>query len=300
MGNKTSNEPREMTKRDEKDSPDENEESVTLSDSITKKMEELTLSEEDQEEQAQGQQEEQDSERKPISIITSNVGRPFGKSPSVEERKNGIAGLLNEEMPDIVFFQEFPWVDLQTLRNCRNIPVQYEYLGTKGTSIVYNSYRIKIPPQNGILPADVQLRGYLSEFTKDAVFHILKVVISSAQYLCVSWYCPNSDKNEEKLQKLRQMLDSVVRITSPTSLPFIIAGDFNIPLENVQQFITNDMRIYNYYPQERRRNKPKIDFFISSMSATLSDVRSINWEHLAKGANAIFDHDPVKATLPLP
>lgn len=183
-----------------------------------------------------------------------------------------------------------------------NIPAQYEYSGRKGTSILYNGNRIIVPHQNGILPADVQLSQYLREFTQDQVLHILKIKISSAQYLCVSWHCPHSDNAKEKLQKLRKMLDIVVQISNSTSLPFIIAGDFNISFIDVQKFITENsynMRIYDYHPQERRRTKPKIDFFISSMSATLSNVRSINWDDLATDAKATFDHDPVKATLSL-
>lgn len=264
----------------------------------------IFLKEQVQEEQEQGQeeQEEQDSEPSPILIITSNVGRPFGESPLADDRKDGIAGLLTDEMPDIVFFQEFPWVDLQTLRNCRNIPVQYEYSGKDGTSILYNGNRIKVTSQTRILPADLQLRGYLREFTQDKVLHILKIEINLTHYLCVSWHGPKSDDNKEKLHKLQKMLDIVVEISNLTRLPFIIAGDFNIPLERVQTIIADNsygMRIYNYCLQKRRIHKPKIDFFISSMLLTLSDVESINWEDLATGAIANFDHDPVKATLPL-
>lgn len=229
-------------------------------------------------------------------LITSNTGPPFGQSPQADHRKEGVAGLLNNETPDIVFFQDFPWVNLQTPGEHMPIAGEYEYSGWRNASIVHKRNRFTVVSLNEIDMEDEELAGNLSELTNDGRLHMLKITITSSltSFLCVSWY---GKKAIASLQ-LQQMLKIVEKTARSNRLPFIIAGDFNVSFDNIETEIGNlGMRIYNYEPQTRRANKQNIDFFIASENLCLTDVQSINWGDLPEDVDTIFDHDPVRATL---
>lgn len=233
-------------------------------------------------------------------LITSNTGPPFGKSPQADHRKEGIVGLLNKETPDIVFFQDFPWVDLQTPGKHMSITGDYAYSGWRNTSIVYKRNRFTIESQNEIDMEDEELERYLKELTNNERLHMLKITTTSslASFLCVSWY---GKKAIASLQ-LDRMLKIVKETARLNRLPFIIAGDFNVSIDIVKTEINLlGMRIYDYEPHSQREGKQNIDFFISSENLSLTDVQSINWGDLPEGVGVktIFDHDPVRATLSL-
>lgn len=232
-------------------------------------------------------------------LITSNTGRPFSESPQADHRKEGIAGLLNRETPDIVLFQEFPWVGLETLEEYTQITVPYSVSGLRDACIVYKRNRFTIESQNDINMGDDELAINLREFIQQGRLHMLKITMTSnplQSFLCVSWHAQKA----EALSQLRKMLRIVVKTAQLTHLPFIIAGDFNVSIDSVTAEIENiGLNIYNYEPQERRESKSIIDLFLSSQNLSLTDVQSINWGNLPQDVNTIFDHDPVKATLSL-
>lgn len=242
-----------------------------------------------------------------ILLITCNTGRPSKGEGQPEKRKKAISGLLNTMKPDIVLFQEFPWVGIETLKKLKGFPVKYEYSGHSQASILYDSTKVNVETIDSSLILklleNLKKRVEISEtipMGRMSMHEIKSKICGKAHFICVSWHGPHKEKIENRVVEFKNLLKFIAAIGTEKGMSFIIAGDFNLHYNIAKEELNNHngLIIHEFKPLARRAKNP-VDYFITSSNLTLSNTAAIDWETLENGAEEIFDHDPVQSELPL-
>lgn len=240
-----------------------------------------------------------------ITIITANIGYRMGTSyvrGGPDKCKRAFKTLVENKNPSLVFLQE---------TNYQDIAGEYEF-SSRYRSVIKRR-------EDAFLYDDTELELTLIEFRdmltfqnrkfKDvalllplerismALVNTSKKSKSKPDILCVSWHGPHAERGldlEKKEEILKDLLSFVKSYSEECALPFIIGGDFNFELAGAKKVLKSfdEMEVYDY-DVERRSNR--IDYFISSKSLTLIDVKPVPWND--KEANRILDHDPIIAKL---
>lgn len=243
-------------------------------------------------------------------LIISNVGGPNAGKGSASRRKRAMAGMLNKFHPTLVLFQEFPWSGIQKNSTWENINIsdKYEYYGHSQASILYDKNELIAKKINATelirlheeMTRKEKLLWGFSILERMCILEIETKGVPMAHFLCISWHgSHNSKKKTDLINELKNLLVFIEEFGRIKKLPFIIAGDFNLPYEKARAEINQlTVTIYDYTPMKRREGR-LIDFYIASKALPLANIASIDWETVedGKGATEIFDHDPVIATL---
>lgn len=240
-------------------------------------------------------------------LIICNTGRPNKGEGQPEKRKEAISGLLNTKSPDIVFFQEFPWVGIERLKKRDDFPSHYEYIGHNHASILYDRNTVNVETMNykkilSLLEEMKRINKIPEEFNPIGRMSMLKIesiTCGKAHFICVSWHGPHKKSEKSRVEELKNLLGFIAAVGTKN---FIIAGDFNIHFNIAKNEIDkhDGIKIHEFKPLSRRASNP-VDYFITSSNLTLSNIAAIDWETLenGEGAKKLFDHDPVESSLSL-
>ncbi|XP_061174109.1 uncharacterized protein LOC133183175 [Saccostrea echinata] len=252
--------------------------------------------------------EEVDSAVQPIiSLVIANVGGPSVGPGTADKRKKGIAEFLKEFQPNIVLLQEFSWSGItgSAWRNV-TIPEKYEYTGNNEASILFdkNEFIVEFPGQKELqslldeMIRKVQLPIGFTPLSRMCIRIIQTKGVPDMKFLCVSWHGRRKGKMTELIMELKNLLIFIETFSNNKDLPFIIAGDFNISLEEAVKLVQSPHVIYKYQPLRREGGKI-IDFFIGSELLPLDKMSAIDWEKVDSSIDAlkIFDHDPIYAQI---
>lgn len=243
-------------------------------------------------------------------LIICNTGRPNKGEGQPEKQKKAISGLLKTKSPDIVFFQEFPWVGIGRLKKRKDFPSAYEYIGHNHASILYDRNKVNVETMSyktvlNLLEEMKRKNRIPIEFNPLARMSMRKIesiLWSEAHFICVSWHGPHKKLKIRRVEELKNLLKFIAAIGTKEKMSFIIAGDFNIHYNLAKEEIDNHdgIKIHEFKPLSRRASNP-VDYFITSSNLTLSNIAAIDWETLenGKGAEKLFDHDPVVSSLSL-
>ena len=120
------------------------------------------------------------------------------------------------------------------------------------------------------------------------------------EFICISWHGRhNKAKLEDLKEEFRNILDYALKLSEKEALPIIIAGDFNVKIKDVEKFVPPVLVLHKYTPTKRRDSENIIDFFISSRSLTMNDMRALELksETTVEGIFSLLDHDPVVTLL---
>ena len=94
------------------------------------------------------------------------------------------------------------------------------------------------------------------------------------------------------------MLKYILKLSEKTSLPVILAGDFNVEIKDIETLVSPPLVLHKYTPTERRELNT-IDFYISSISLAMSDIKPLKLtsETNVTEVLSLLDHDPVVALM---
>ncbi|XP_062605221.1 uncharacterized protein LOC134267008 [Saccostrea cucullata] len=220
-----------------------------------------------------GAREDVDSAVHPIiSLVIVNVGGPSIGPGTADKRKKAIAEFLKEFQPNIVLFQEFSWAGItgSAWRNV-TIPEKYEYTGNNQASILFdkNEFIVEFPGHKELqslldeMIRKVQLPMGFTPLSRMCMRIIQTKGVPNIKFLCVSWHGRRKGKMADLIMELKHLLIFIERFSNNQGLPLIVAGDFNISLEEVATLVKSPLVIYKYRPLRREGDKV-IDFFIGS------------------------------------
>jgi endonuclease/exonuclease/phosphatase family metal-dependent hydrolase len=118
------------------------------------------------------------------------------------------------------------------------------------------------------------------------------------EFICISWHGIYKMKLEEKKHQFESMLTYILKLSKKQSLPVILAGDFNVKIRDIETLVSPPFVLYEYTPTERREPNT-IDFYISSKSLVMSDIKplTLQSETGVTEVLSLLDHDPVVALM---
>jgi hypothetical protein len=115
---------------------------------------------------------------------------------------------------------------------------------------------------------DIQ-QGF-APFSRMCLRNIKTKGVPIVEFTCISWHGKHKMSLEGKKQEFESMLKYISEIWRETSLPVILAGDFNLEIKDIETLVSPPLVLHKYTPTERRKLNT-IDFYISSKSLTMSD-----------------------------
>ena len=74
------------------------------------------------------------------------------------------------------------------------------------------------------------------------------------------------------------MLKYILQLSEKESLPVILAGDFNVEIKAIETLVSPPLVLHKYTPTERREPNT-IDFYISSKSLAMSDIKPLTLKY---------------------
>ena len=118
------------------------------------------------------------------------------------------------------------------------------------------------------------------------------------EFICISWHGIYKMKLEERKEQFESMLKYISKVSEKLSLPVILAGDFNVEIKAIETLVSPPLVLHKYTPTERRETNT-IDFYISSESLAMSDIKplTLTSETGVTEVLSLFDHDPVVAMM---
>lgn len=240
-------------------------------------------------------------------MIMNTGGKNTGEKPA-DRRKQAVFDVIADTKAALVLLQEFSWTGIRSRGWTDFIwPDNLEYVGHKHASIIFdiNEVLIEQVSQNtldGVLRELVRLGRIQQGFAPIPRLCVRKVKtkgVPNVKFLCISWHGRhNKVKYDDLKDEFRYLMEFIVKLSESEKLPLVIAGDFNVKLKDVQQFVPSSLVLYNYSPT-KRREESVIDFYICSSSFILKNIRALKLESKTgvDDVLSLFDHDPVEASL---
>ena len=240
-----------------------------------------------------------------ITIITANIGFKTGKTyvrGDPCKSKRAFKTLVDNEKPALVFLQE---------SKLKKIEKKYEFSSEyvserKGSDdkFLYDNTAVKLKLINLREMEKIRDREFKDVASYLPLENISMALVSTSLHakskpdmLCVSWHGPYTEEDldlKKKMEILKVMLRFVKSFSEMHDLPFIIGGGFNLEIAGAKKVLENfhDMEVYDY---DIKRRPNRVDYFISSKSLTLIDVKPVPWNDVE--AKRILDHDPIIAKI---
>ncbi|XP_069124609.1 uncharacterized protein [Argopecten irradians] len=248
----------------------------------------------------------------PLKVITMNVsgGKGNGDDSNVDEhvplrRRQHIAYVIRENKPDILLVQEFRWKGIKgkTWKDTP-LPDRYVYTGNNEASIIYDSERfdLKELAQTKLQrPLDeLKRKGKVSQgFTPlpRSTIRLLEqngsTFLETFKILVVSWHGVHRASDTEKKIQFQYLQVYLKELSEREEAAVLLGGDFNINIDLIRGFVSEDFSLSEYEPSERRKGKV-IDYFIVSPELFFENVKYIKLKNVQ---NRELDHDPVWATV---
>lgn len=209
-------------------------------------------------------------------IITANIGYRTGRTyvPGDPEKvREAFSELIKEKRPTLVFLQESNFKSIK-FKKWRKYEIPSEYKNVPGDEapFLYDSDKLDLSLVNSTMIETIRKVITRGEESKLPLKRMPMVFVKpstkstcdwESDILCVSWHGPNNKSDLENEKVLKWMLELVQKLSEEKDgLPFVIGGDFNLPIAGVKEVLTsfNEMKVYEFQQTGRRRYRP-IDFF---------------------------------------
>lgn len=241
-------------------------------------------------------------------IIMNTGGKNTGEKPT-ERRKQAIFDVISKSESSLVLLQEFGWTSIRSRAwNEFKWPDNLHYKGHKDASIIFDINEVVVVQYSqklleSTLEELVRIGKIQQGFTPIPRMCLLNVKtkgVPIVEFICVSWHGRhNKAKLEDLKAEFKYLLEYIMKLSEKESLPFVIAGDFNVKIKDIEKLIPSSLALHRYTPTKRRDEESVIDFYISSKSLSMSDVKTLDvkTETKVEGVLSLFDHDPVMASL---
>ncbi|KAL4239425.1 hypothetical protein ACF0H5_000240 [Mactra antiquata] len=248
-------------------------------------------------------------------------GRDDKRGSVPERRRQTIQCIVDKYKPDLVFFQEFGWSGIRRKTwNDYPIPEQYEYTGHRESSVMFDSGMFTKVDTLPAAALDTIVRNLQSNrnnrlqtpFPTDfnPISRMCARVLSTAarpslKLICISWHGPSNRKGggrmdkSVKVENFQYLMEFFRNIREKFKLPILVAGDFNVDMNQIEQFIKNPFKLCKYEGSERRKRLGIIDFriFTDDLEMGHTNWINLNTDSAAEEPNGIFDHDPIITTV---
>ena len=242
-----------------------------------------------------------------LKIMIMNTAADSNEVVDVKRvnRKRAIYDVVTNTRAALVLIQEFYWEGIR-YRGWKDYswPEHLQYTGRREASILFdiNEVTVEEYPQRFlddtlrelIRMGDIQ-QGF-TPFPRMCLRKIKTKGVPIVEFICISWHGRKKINLEEKKEQFKSMLKYILKLSEKLSLPVILAGDFNVEIKAIETLVPPPLVLHKYTPRERKkRNINTIDFYISSKSLAMSDIKplTLEYETGVKEVLSLFDHDPV-------
>ena len=228
-----------------------------------------------------------------IMIMNTN-GKTVGGTKETDKRKQVICDVVEKTGATLYLFQEFSWTKIRgsAWKDKYELPSQLEYIGNKEACILFDKDKVTVEnmADKTDIKKDVLERMCIGKVTTkgDPI----------VKFICISWHGRSKKPKTILNEEFESMLDDILKLSGELSLPVLLAGDFNFNLrtKDIETKCSSlSLVLHPYEPVEKRTSENIIDFFISSESLEMSDIKALTLKSLTKVADvlSLFDHNPV-------
>ena len=220
------------------------------------------------------------------------------------KRKRAIYDVVTKKCAALVLFQEFHWKSIDS-RGWKDHtwPDHLQYTGHSEASILFDTNEVTVKEYRQQFLDDTlnrmkDIQQGFAPFSRMCLRKIKTKGVPIVEFICISWHGKHKMGLKEKKQEFESMLKYITEIWRETSLPVILAGDFNLEIEDIKTLVSPPLVLHTYTPTERRKLNT-IDFYISSKSLTLVDINPLKLtsETNVTEVLSLLDHDPVVACM---
>ncbi|XP_041373876.1 uncharacterized protein LOC121386902 [Gigantopelta aegis] len=233
--------------------------------------------------------------KRELNLVVMNANGPG----NAENRRKGIAKLLDEEEPLLVFMQEFNWKNLHQ-RQWRSlvVPDYYQYVGHAEAGFVYDTREITLTRYDNntdVIRMHERMRkkGDFTEYAELPRMCICMMESKGApsfKLLVISWHGPhNGFKTSTKEEVVRSFCELVILLKDEYQLPVIVGGDFNLKATSVEKCLHEDLHVI-------KLSKFTIDMLlVDKNDSHITDedkLEKVKWN--TDKEKLVFDHVPLK------
>jgi hypothetical protein len=220
------------------------------------------------------------------------------------KRKRAIYDVVTNTCAALVLFQEFNWISIYSPGwKHYTWPGHLQYTGHKEASILFDTNEVTVKEYRQQFLDDTlnrmkDIQQGFAPFSRMCLRNIKTKGVPIVEFTCISWHGKHKMSLEGKKQEFESMLKYISEIWRETSLPVILAGDFNLEIKDIETLVSPPLVLHKYTPTERRKLNT-IDFYISSKSLTMSDIKPLKLtsETNVTEVLSLLDHDPVVALM---
>lgn len=248
-----------------------------------------------------------------LSIVTFNIG---GGEGTRADKKRIMRQFIDNHRPSILFLQENLWRHDNILQQIKGkLRKDYKSVTHKHMEAAVYYRKVEFSEVDRGLNEkfedefnridDQERRLDYETFMERASFAVLidKTIFSRdiTMVLVMSWHGENNGQgldNDTRRGKVRDLLTVLSQVHLRTNLPIILAGDFNIALNDIQD-IVNTIDCLRSYDYNLGNRATLIDFFVTTSDVEVSGMEALrNYmsDNMANGKK-VFDHDPVEASV---
>lgn len=241
-------------------------------------------------------------------MIMNTGGKNVGETPT-DRRKQAIYDVVTNTHATLVLFQEFSWTNIRSRAwKGYSWPEHLQYTGHNDASILFDINEVTLEEFSQKLLDDtlrdlIRMGDIQHGFTPIPRMCLRKIKtkgVPIVEFICISWHGRhNKAKIEDLKEEFKSMLKYILKLSEKESLPFIVAGDYNVKIKNIETLVPTSLVLHKYKPTERREPENIIDFFITSESLVMSDINALTLksETDVMGVLSLFDHDPVVSSM---
>lgn len=241
-------------------------------------------------------------------IIMNTGGKNTGEKPT-ERRKQAIFDVISKSEASLVLLQEFRWVSIHSRAWVEfDWPDNLKYKGHKEASIIFDINEVVVVQYSqkllestlGELIRIGKIQQGFTPIPRMCLLNVKTKGVPIVEFMCVSWHGRhNKAKLEDLKEEFKYLMEYILKLSEKVSLPFVLAGDFNVKIKDIEKLIPSTLFLHRYTPTKRRDEESVIDFYISSKSLIMSDVKTLELktETKVEGVLSLLDHDPVVASL---
>lgn len=235
-------------------------------------------------------------------------GKNTGEKPT-ERRKQAIFDVISKSEASLVLLQEFGWVSIHSRAWVEfDWPDNLKYNGHKEASIIFDINEVVVVQYSqkllestlGELIRIGKIQQGFTPIPRMCLLNVKTKGVPIVEFMCVSWHGRhNKAKLEDLKEEFKYLMEYILKLSEKVSLPFVLAGDFNVKIKDIEKLIPSTLFLHRYTPTKRRDEESVIDFYISSKSLIMSDVKTLELktETKVEGVLSLLDHDPVVASL---
>ena len=218
-------------------------------------------------------------------------------------RQNAIFDVVTNTRATLVLFQEFHWKSIRSRGWKGHVwPEHLQYTGHEEASILFDTNEVTLEEYSQIflkqtLSELIRMNHIQQDFAPLSRMCLRKIKtkgVPIVTFICISWHGIHNTGLEEKKKQFKSLLTYISKLSEKQSLPVILAGDFNVEIKTIETLVSPPLVLHKYTPTERRETNT-IDFYISSESLAMSDIKplTLTSETGATEVLSLFDHDPV-------